>query len=229
MQHGSSKKFMAGALMMVCFIAVLVLLFLPLFEGKNGLDYLDNLYNSISKGSAYYIPKVKEESKPLAGKNVDLKLVLADAKEATLSAALLKAAGTQVSQSQADLTVKGDMGKILSSCLDDSDDLFHNRGAKITKRYGKNERLVVFTWWQTLKALEKDLNRQKLFAMAKIVKTAQAKAVECSYNFYTIKPQNIGDRWGIVLFSLIFYVIYTVWYGFSVMYMFEGAGFRLGH
>ena len=53
--------------------------------------------------------------------------------------------------------------------------------------------------------------------------------MECSYNFYKIQPQNIGDRWGIVLFSLIFYVIYTVWYGFSVMYMFEGAGFRLEH
>lgn len=229
MKGGSNKKFLAGALMMVCFAAVLVLLFLPLFEGKNSLDYLDNLYNSISKGSAYYIPKVKQESQKFVGKTVDLNLALADAREANLSAAILKAAGAQVSQSGTTLKVKADMGKILSSCLNDSDDLFHNQGEKIAKRYGKNERLVLFTWWQTLKALEKDLNRQKLFVMAKIVKTAQAKAVECAYNFYKIKPLNIGDRWGIVLFSLVFYVIYTVWYGFSVMFMFEGAGFRLGH
>jgi hypothetical protein len=25
----------------------------------------------------------------------------------------------------------------------------------------------------------------------------------------------------------LFYVVYTLWYGFAIMYMFEGAGYRL--
>ena len=39
----------------------------PRFSEANGLDYLDSLYNSISKGSAYYIPKFKEEAKAFNG------------------------------------------------------------------------------------------------------------------------------------------------------------------
>jgi hypothetical protein len=28
---------------------------------------------------------------------------------------------------------------------------------------------------------------------------------------------------------LIFYVVYTLWYGFAIMYMFEGWGLQLEH
>jgi hypothetical protein len=32
-----------------------------------------------------------------------------------------------------------------------------------------------------------------------------------------------GDR-----ISLVFYVVYTLWYGFAIMYMFEGWGHAVG-
>ena len=53
------KELGIGAFLMATFIAVMIGIFLPLFDGGNALNYLDNLYNSISKGSAYYIPKVE--------------------------------------------------------------------------------------------------------------------------------------------------------------------------
>ena len=34
---------------------------------------------------------------------------------------------------------------------------------------------------------------------------------------------------GVVIFSLVFYVIYTLWYGFAIMFMFEGWGLKLEH
>ena len=46
------KKFYGGAAMMVAFIAILITLFMPIFNGQNALNYLDALFNSISKGSA---------------------------------------------------------------------------------------------------------------------------------------------------------------------------------
>ncbi|GAI79938.1 unnamed protein product, partial [marine sediment metagenome] len=64
---------------------------------------------------------------------------------------------------------------------------------------------------------------------AKIVALVVKKAVESSYNYYKIEPQKIADRLGIVIFSLVFYVIYTLWYGFAVMFMFEGWGLSLEH
>jgi hypothetical protein len=36
------------------------------------MAYLDNLYNSISKGSAYYVDNLKEETKTVAGYQVNV-------------------------------------------------------------------------------------------------------------------------------------------------------------
>ena len=85
----------------------------------------------------------------------------------------------------------------------------------------------MYGWWAALTAIEKDLKRQKIFDSADLAHSVQAKTVECAYNYHGIEPQNIKDRWAIVLFSLVFYVIYTVWYGYAIMYIFEGMGFDL--
>jgi hypothetical protein len=77
--------------------------------------------------------------------------------------------------------------------------------------------------------MDKALSRQKEFKSAKIVALVSKKAVETSYNYYGIEPQKISGRMSVVIFSLIFYVIYTLWYGFAIMFMFEGWGMRLEH
>ncbi|MBU4389440.1 MAG: hypothetical protein KKB23_07895, partial [Proteobacteria bacterium] len=58
----NKKEFYGGFVLFIAFFVVLFIIFSPVFNGQNGLDYLDSLYNSISKGSAYYIPKVQEET-----------------------------------------------------------------------------------------------------------------------------------------------------------------------
>ena len=43
-------------------------------------------------------------------------------------------------------------------------------------------------------------------------------------------PEQIKDKVGIVIFSLAFYVIYTMWYGFAILFVFEGWGLKIsGH
>ena len=72
----SRKEFFSGVGLIVCFFIILIMMFLPIFRGHNALEYLDALYNSISKGSAYYIPKVKEEIKPLSGTKISVTLAM---------------------------------------------------------------------------------------------------------------------------------------------------------
>ena len=216
--------------MLIAFAVVLFMVFMPIFSGKNGLDYMDNLYNAISKASAYYIPDLKEEGKTFNGQKIEATLRLKDKDEAAHAALLFSAAGAESLADGYDLKITGDLGAILAAGLQDADDMFHNKGKALVERYqGKNERLMAYTWWVSLKAMQKSLNRQKAFAQAKFVKKVQSKAVEMSYNYYGIEPQGIGQRWGIVLFSLLFYVIYTIWYGFGVMFVFEGTGYQLEH
>jgi hypothetical protein len=223
------KEFSLGLGLLVAFFVVLVIFFSPVFNGHNGLDYLDSLYNSISKGSAYYIPKLKEDAKAFNGSAVEMNLSMASPAQAQQTAQLFMKSGAMVNVSEAKLKVSGDLGKILENCLADSDALYKNDGKGLTAKYGYNERQALYNWWQAFKGAEKDLNNQKKFKEAKTVANISKKAVETSYNYYKVEPQSIMDRLGVVIFSLVFYVIYTLWYGFAILFMFEGWGMKLEH
>jgi len=223
------NKFYSGAGLMVVFIVVLIFIFMPIYKGHNGLDYLDALYNSISKGSAYYIPKLHKEAKEFQGHSVNVNLVMASNEQANQSRTLFEKSGAMTNVSGSTIQVAGDLGKILQNSLIDADLMYSNDGQNVSSKYGYDEKRVLFNWWNAFKAMDKDLKKQKLFKAAKIISTIKKKAVEPSYNYYKIAPQRITDRLGIVIFSLIFYVVYTLWYGFAIMFMFEGWGMRLEH
>jgi hypothetical protein len=211
----------------VTFAVIMVMIFMPIVDGGNALNYLDNLYNSISKGSAYYIPKVEHLVEEHGSEVVTLNLKLDDSRAAQASEPLFVRAGATTAVEDATLMVNGDIETIFGICLEDAESAYHNRGEDLAARYGTDARTTLYNWWQALRAMEKDLNRQKLFAAAKLTHAVQAKTVECAYNYYGIEAQAIKDRWGTVLFSLVFYVLYTIWYGYGIMFVFEGLGFEL--
>jgi hypothetical protein len=215
-----------GVGLMVSFAFVLVLLFLPMLNGHNPMEYMDNLYNSISKGSAYYIPKVRETVRHYQGDSLAVTITLSDEAQAGRVQQLLSEQGRSEGHRVA---LSGKLNTLLSNALIDADIMYVNDAENITAKYGYDERQVLFDWWSTLKAMEFELNKQKRFDAAKMVSLVQTKAVETSYNYYGIKAENIGDKLGIVLISLVFYVIYTLWYGFGILYLFEGFGMNLGH
>ena len=105
--------------------------------------------------------------------------------------------------------------------------MYKNQGEKILEKYGYNERQVLFNWWVSCKEMDKDLKKQGKYSEAKAVNLIKEKAVETSYNYYKIEPQKIGERLWVVIFSLFFYVLYTLWYGYSIMFLFEGWGLQL--
>jgi hypothetical protein len=225
----NKKEFYGGFGLFVAFFVILFIIFSPVFNGQNGMEYLDDLYNSISKGSANYIPKVKKETDTFKGNTVNMALKMKDENQAQQTAMLFTNAGATAEVSGAQLNVSGDLGNILTNCLEDSKSMYNNDGATVSNKYGYNERQVLYNWHTALKAADKDLKKQKLFKEAKVVALVIKKVVETSYNYYTIEPQKITDKMGIVIFSLVFYVGYTLWYGFAILFMFEGWGLRLEH
>ena len=223
------KVFYMGAGLFAVFVVVLVLMFLPLFDGRNALNYMDALYNSISKGSAYYIPELKKKASGFDGRDVTVKLLLDGKEEARETARLFAKAGVGAEVAGAQVKVTGDLGKILAACLEDSNDMFENSGDRVEARYGCSGEKALYGWWKALKAMDRALKSQELFSEARVTSTVVQKGVECAYNYYGIEPRKISDKFWIVFFSLVFYVVYTVWYGFALMFMFEGLGFRLSH
>lgn len=218
-----------GVLLMAGFLVVLVLMFAPIVDGQNAFNYLDGLYNSISKGSADYRAHVGARIQEHPAQTVSLALTLPDPTLASRTALLLEEAGAAVAAVGTGVDATFDLGRVLSSCLQDAGELYENRGQAINARYGLEGRAVVYAWWRTLRELERELTRQRLFAGAELVRTVNLRIVEPAYNYHGIEAQHIGDRWVVVLASLAFYVVYTVWYGYAVMFLFEGLGMRIGH
>jgi hypothetical protein len=219
-------KLALGSVLMVSFLAVLVGMFQPLFDGHNLLEYLDNLYNSISKASAYHVPKLRQEVQQSGSTNLSLNLTFQDPSMARSAARLLEKAGARVELSGSGLAAEGRLESILGQALTDSDSLYYNRDQELSNRYGTSGRVALYTWWKTLASMEKDLQRKNQFAAADMTGLIKTNAVEGAYNYYGIKPQPITERWTTVVFSLMFYVFYTVWYGYALTFLFEGLGYR---
>lgn len=223
------KKFYIGFGLLVSFVILIIIIFLPVFNGANGLEYMDSLYNSISKGSAYYIPELTEEAVAFKENRIRVNIRMENETRAEQTALLFGKGGADVRLTGEQLAVEGGLGRILENCLEDSEIMYHNAGQKIESKYQLGGRQVLFNWYRALKAMEKELKSQGKFKEADVVAFILEKGVETSYNYYGIEPRNISDSVGVVIFSLVFYVIYTVWYGFAFMYMFEGWGMRLSH
>ena len=223
------KLFFRGVALMAAFVIVLVAMFLPIFDGYNTLEYMDSLFNSVSKGSAYYVADLKAEAEGQRGNAIAVTLAVASEAQAEQMAELFRAGGATAQLAEAELRVSGDLGGILDRCLQDSDELFANAGAGVRDRYGYEERRVLFNWWTALKVMDEDLKRQSRFAEAAFVVKVKKKAVECAYNYYGIESRRISDKIGVVLFALVFYVVYTVWYGYAIIFMLEGWGLMLSH
>ena len=225
----NKKEFGGGVVLLIVFFVVLFFMFQPMFNGHNAMEYLDNLYNSISKGSVYYIPQLKTDADQYDSKKITLELKYENAAQAAQAKGLIAATGSEVAIQDSTLKVSGSLGKILDGSLDDSDFMYHNDGKALSDKYGQEARLAMFNWWTSLKLIDKALTGQNEFEAAKITNTIQKRAVEAAYNYYEVEPVQIMDKLGLVIFSLAFYVFYTLWYGFAILFMFEGWGLRLSH
>jgi len=224
------KEFGIGLVLIAGFFLALFAMFSPLFEGgRNTLDYLDGVFNSISKDSAYYIPGITEKARKHDGTVVTLSLKAADDPQAARMEKLFAITGVTVARDGAKLSITGDFGKMLGAVLADADLMYRNEGAAVSGKYGYEEKRVLYDWHQALAAMTRDLNKQERFKEAKSSRDVQTKAVEPAYNYYGIMAIPMSSMIWISLAALVGYVLYTIWYGFAILFLFEGWGLKLSH
>ncbi len=224
------KTFTLGFVLAVTFFIILFYMFTPNFGehgGKklNAFEASDNLFNSISKGSSYFIDGLKAKNAEFMSKDVAFDLP-ADKIPADL-AVLLQKADLEVTPGEKGMNVKGDFGKMMAAAIDDSDLMFYNKGADVAAKYGMPEKDAMRGWWNILRETKRELDKQSKFALSKWLSEVQSRAVEVGYNFYGVDPEKASTKAGILTFLLVFYVIYTLWYGYSMYYMFDGLGLKM--
>jgi hypothetical protein len=224
----NSKTFGVGVMLAISFFAVLALIFSPVFgNGMNGLDYADDLFNKLSKGSSYFIPKLQKSVQGYAGKPFAAEITIDKPATAALAEKLFTAAGATAKADGGKLSVSGDLGAVLAVVLRDSDEMYRNDGKVVSERYGVKEKDVLRAWWTSFSAIDKYLKKNGKIEDAKIISDVNKKAVETAYNYYGIPAEKVADKALLMTGLLVFYVVYTMWWGFAIFYMFDGIGLTM--
>ena len=232
----NSKPFNIGALFAVTFLGVLFTIFSPVFKGQNGLEFADESFNKLAKGSSYFIPKVAKNNEAFMGTTFSVTIKTdkpedkpGDAdKRAAVIAKVFTTAGARADMGAGTVKIEGDLGQVLASALQDADAMFNNDGEKIKARYGTDDEKKMFRQWHNaLSRINKEFQKEKKIAESKMVNEVVKKAIEPAYNFYKIDANNVSDHAGMLSGLLVFYVFYTMWWGYAIFYMFEGFGLTM--
>uniref|UniRef100_A0A7C3RNF1 Uncharacterized protein n=1 Tax=Archaeoglobus fulgidus TaxID=2234 RepID=A0A7C3RNF1_ARCFL len=219
-----NRSLTLGLLLTVSFFAVLAYMVTPSFDGENFLAYADLKFNQYAKASSYFIPDVKIGLEEYKDREFTFTVEMKNSEEAEKTTLLYEKAGAMVSVDNAKVTISGSMA-LLYSALEDADAAFNNDAAYFTEKYGISARETLYLWYTSLNVLAKQLEKEHRFEESLYVKNQViTRAIEPAYNFYGIEASPM-DILGAGL--LVFYVVYTLWWGFAIYYVFEGLGIKL--
>jgi hypothetical protein len=224
------------------FLGILFLTFSPIFpksaEGKaqNGLEWADETFNRLSKGSSYFIPKVAKDVEKYNGKTFSVTIKMnkdgdkpGDAEKRAVNASkVFIAAGAATEVKGDELKIDGDLGKVLAAALQDSDAMFKNDGNAIRAKYGVDDEKKMFRqWYNAFTKIDKAFKKAGKIEEANMISTVTKKGIEAAYNYYGVDAAQVRDHVGLMTFLLVFYVAYTMWWGFAIYNMFNGIGLSM--
>lgn len=230
---GSTNHTARGLALLGSFTVVFILIFMPWYgkdqkgHDMNGLEFSDDLFNKLSKGSSYFIPKIREDVAKFDGTDINVEVALKKPENAARTAELMQRAGLTAEVKDGKLVYSGKMGLLFSRVLQDADDLYNNDAAKVGSFYGMDGKSAVKLWHEALSASIKALQKQKKIEEASAVNLVVLKGIEPGYNFYGIPAESVGSKAMTLVGLLVFYVIYTLWYGFGIFELFEGIGLSM--
>lgn len=229
----NKKNFAKGLVLLVSFTVVLILIFTPIFhndagKSQNGLEFSDDLFNKLSKGSSYFIPTISKSVDKLKGKTFDVTVKLKNPDTAPDTAKVLAIAGINAEVKDAGLKMSGDLSKMLALSLAASDKLYHDDLPGASALFeGMDGLKAVKLLWTVQNSMIKELQKAKMIEEASVVKHVNEKGIEPAYNFFGITAENIGHKIPLVAALLVFYVIYTMWYGYAIFDIFDGVGLSM--
>lgn len=221
----NKKTFTIGLVMIASFILCYVGMLSPNFgNGRNGLEYSDDMFNSLSKGSAYFIKDAQKVADGQKGNNINLTIKASSPEDALKWGKLYTTAGATVTVKESSVTIDGDFGEILGAVVADSDFMYHNDSKPLEAKYGYDGREATNNWNNSFKKIDAALKAKSQFPQEFDLVKVQKKALEPAYNYYGIEIKKVSENIATLTFLLSFYLLYTVWYGFGLFYFFDGLG-----
>lgn len=210
------KQLIFGILLTISFFGVLGLMVSPIFDGKNFIAYADEQFDSYSKYSSYFIPEIRRGAENFAS---PLKV------EIKGSDKIAKLFGDYAEVADGKVIINARLNEIVYLALQDAERGYYNDEKYFQEKYGMSPKEVLYLWHTSLTAISKELEKANRFEESIFIKTqVLMRAIEPAYNFYGYEAKPI-DIIGASL--LVFYVIYTLWWGFAIYFLFEGVGIKV--
>jgi hypothetical protein len=146
-----------GVVLGISFLAMQTFAFAPVFGGRTGLEFSDDLFNSLAKGSSYFVPQLSSRVKRVEGQEVAASVRMGSADQAARALKVFSQAAPDTTAQGAVLSVKGDLGKLLGAALGDSRAMYSNNAGDLRARYGADGGAVMVTWAPAMTAPEGSL------------------------------------------------------------------------
>jgi hypothetical protein len=221
----NKNEFTLGAALTVTFFVFLFIIHTTTvisIKEKSLVNYTDEMFVSVSKGSVYFIPELVKTADKYVGKSLDVKI-----KKNEKAALLFEKANARADLKNGELEIKGDLGEILKNVLKDADAAFKGEDRVLYDRYGYAGKEVIRQWWLSLKEIEGVYKKSKKFAEIKSLETLRIKALEPAFNFYGVEATSASHHALGISGIIAFYVIYTVWWGYAIYFFCEGIGLMM--
>jgi hypothetical protein len=217
-------KFTTGVWGLGIFFVALALWLSPVIGGKSGLQWADNFFNQLSKSSSYFLPQMAKNAEGYRGKIFEARVTAKDPAVAQHIAQLFAGAGAQINVNASQVFLRGDLGAVGEKMIADAQVMYENREHDLEAKYGFPGREVVYCWWVAVDAIYQQYVAAGDVASSAFASALKTKVCEPAYNFAGITPRRASDAAWPLFALLAFYLCYTLWYGFSILYVFEGLG-----
>jgi hypothetical protein len=233
----AKKEMGLGLALFISFLIVLFIMWTPLFgkditgKGLNAFQAADNLFNTIAKGSSYFLDDLRKSNAEFTGKtDLDISVQIPSEAILPLVETILQTHAREVETEGNTVHFQGNLTFLVDAAIIDADDMYFNRAAELAMRYDQDEaqvRRIGYAWYVFLRNLERKFNDQGNFREAKHVSELVNRGIEVGYNFWGIQPESARSKIGILTFALVFYVAYTLWWGYAIFFLFEGFGLKM--
>jgi hypothetical protein len=197
----------------------------PWGNHRSGLERVDQLFNQLAKNSTYFIPDAMKLAQKFEGTTVDFGIHSRwpgdDARMARIFQVNLFSA---VLLGDGRVRIKGDLGQMGLAALVDARLLFKGQESDLRAKYGVNGKEAVYYWWVAFDGLTRRFIQENRSSEADFTRFLTTRALEPAYNFAGIETRAIAENIWTIAFFLGFYLLYTLLYGFSILFLFEGLG-----
>jgi len=223
------RPFWLGVAGLVVVFLVLGVSAAPVYEGRSSLMWADRFFNRLAKDSANSLAKARALAGTCAPLQIDMGVHPRDLADPEKLIGLLARAGIP-SRATGDgrVRVQAPFADILAAATADAALAFANRFDDLREKYGFSGEDAIYAWWLIFDGLTRRFVQEGLSAQTEMAKFMSTKVLEPAYNFRGIQARPIHENALPVVGLLTFYVIYTLWYGFAILSLFEGLGISAG-